>query len=46
MKPTLKDLRTTYRVLSKIDADVPSQLLVKLADMIKAEEKSRQQDAA
>lgn len=42
MKPTLKDLRTTYRVLSKIDADVPSQLLVTLADMIKAEEKSRQ----
>ncbi len=41
MKPTLKDLRTTYRVLQKLDTDVPPQLLVTLADKIKAEEKSR-----
>lgn len=42
MKPTLKDLRTTYRVLQKLDYDVPPQLLITLADKIKAEEKSRQ----
>lgn len=42
MKPTLKDLRTTYRVLQKLDYDVPTQLLITLADKIKAEEKSRQ----
>lgn len=41
-KPTLKDLRTTYRVLSKLDEPVPQSLLVALADRIKAEEKSRQ----
>lgn len=41
-KPTLKDLRTTYRVLSRLDAPVPQPLLVALADLIKAEEKSRQ----
>ncbi len=40
-KPTLKDLRTTYRVLTRIKADIPQPLLVTLADMIKAEEKSR-----
>lgn len=40
-KPTLKDLRTTYRVLSKFDEPVPQSLLVALADKIKAEEKSR-----
>lgn len=42
MKPTLKDLRTTYRVLSKIDEKVPQQLLISLAERIKAEEKSRE----
>lgn len=41
-KPSLKDLRTTYRVLSKIDETVPQQLLIALAERIKAEEKSRQ----
>lgn len=41
MKPTLKDLRTTYRVLEKLDYPVPPELLVTLADKIKAEEKSR-----
>lgn len=40
-KPTLKDLRTAYRVLTRINTDVPQHLLVTLADMIKAEEKSR-----
>ncbi len=40
-KPTLKDLRTTYRVLSKLDEPVPQKLLVALAEKIKAEEKSR-----
>lgn len=40
-KPTLKDLRTTYRVLSKLDEPVPQKLLVALAERIKAEEKSR-----
>ena len=42
MKPTLKDLRTTYRILQQLDENVPQQLLVSLADRIKAEEKSRQ----
>lgn len=41
-KLTLKELRTTYRVLSKIDEPVPQRLLVALADRIKAEEKSQQ----
>lgn len=41
MKPTLKDLRTTYRVLSKLNYDVPKPLLVALADLIKDEEKLR-----
>lgn len=41
-KPTLKDLRNTYRVLSHLDAEVPQALLVILADMIKTEEQSRQ----
>lgn len=41
MKPTLKDLRTTYRILSKIDFPVPQELLVTLANKIKEEEKSR-----
>lgn len=40
-KPTLKDLRTTYRVLSHMDDEVPQWLLVTLAEQIKAEEKSR-----
>ena len=40
-KPSLKDLRTTYRVLSKLDAPVTQSLLVTLAEKIKAEEKSR-----
>lgn len=40
-KPTLKDLRTSYRVLSKMTQGVPQDLLVTLADLIKAEEKSR-----
>lgn len=40
-KPTLKDLRTTYRVLTKLDKHVPQELLVDIADLIKAEEKSR-----
>lgn len=42
MKPTLKDLRTTYRVLTHLDEAVPQQLIISLADRIKAEEKSRQ----
>lgn len=42
MKPTLKDLRVTYRVLEKLDENVPQQLLIALAERIKAEEKSRQ----
>lgn len=41
-RPSLKDLRTTYRVLSRLDVAVPQPLLVALADRIKAEEKSRQ----
>ena len=41
-KPTLKDLRTTYRVLSKMTDGVPQPLLVRLAEMIRAEERSRQ----
>lgn len=41
-KPSLKDLRTTYRVLSKLDYQVPQELLVTLASKIKAEEQSRQ----
>lgn len=41
-KATLKDLRTTYRVLSKMsNAAVPHDLLVTLAEMIKKEEKTR-----
>ncbi len=40
-KPILKDLRTTYRVLSRLDCDVPQALLVTLANKIKAEEQSR-----
>ena len=40
-KLTLKDLRTTYRTLTKLDEEVPQYLLVALADKIKAEEKSR-----
>lgn len=42
MKPTLKDLRTTYRVLTHLDEQVPQSLIIALADRIKAEEKSRQ----
>jgi len=43
-KPTLKDLRTTYRVLSKMEDEelVPQALLVTLAESIKKEEKTRQ----
>lgn len=41
-KPTLKDLRTTYRVLSQMGEEVPQSLLITLAEQIKAEEKSRQ----
>lgn len=42
-KPTLKDLRTAYRVLTQLTDDlVPQPLLVRLAGMIKAEEQSRQ----
>lgn len=41
MKPTLKDLRVTYRVLEKLEENVPQQLLIALAERIKAEEKSR-----
>lgn len=41
-KPSLKDLRTAYRVLSHLEADVPPTLLVHLADLIKGEERSRQ----
>ena len=43
-KITLKDLRTAYRVLTRLpqaDTLVPHALLVTLADSIKAEEKSR-----
>lgn len=40
-KPSLKDLRTTYRVLTGIGTDVPQSLLVSIAERIKAEEKSR-----
>jgi len=40
-KPTLKDLRTAYRVLTHIDADVPQELLIYLAEQIKATEKHR-----
>lgn len=41
-KPTLKELRTTYLVLSHMGEEVPQSLLVTLAEQIKAEEKSRQ----
>jgi len=41
-KPTLKELRTTYLVLSHMGEEVPQSLLVMLAEQIKAEEKSRQ----
>lgn len=41
-KPTLKDLRTTYSVLTKLTDGVPQPLLVRLAAMIRAEEQSRQ----
>lgn len=41
MKPTLKDLRTTYRVLSHLEEPVPQELLIFLSELIKAEEKSR-----
>lgn len=41
-KPTLKDLRTTYRVLSHMGEEIPQSLLITLAEQIKAEEKSRQ----
>lgn len=41
-KPSLKDLRTAYRVLSHLEAEVPQSLLVHLADLIKSEERSRQ----
>lgn len=33
-QPTLKDLRTTLRVLTTLDADVPEALLVELTDRI------------
>lgn len=36
--PTLKDLRTTYRVLSHIDADVPKELLIDIAERIRRKE--------
>lgn len=39
--PTLKDLRTTYRVLSHLDVEVPQPLMVALAERIKATEKRR-----
>lgn len=41
-KPTQKELRTTYLVLSHMGEEVPQSLLVTLAEQIKAEEKSRQ----
>lgn len=42
-RPTLKDLRTTYRVLTRFDAAaVPQSLLVALAERIRAEERQRQ----
>lgn len=40
-KINLKDLRTTYRVLSRIDEPVPHELMVALAKRIRNEEKSR-----
>lgn len=33
--PTLKDLRTTYRVLSHLETEVPQPLLIALAERIK-----------
>lgn len=41
-KVTLKDLRTTYRVLTKLGDEVPQGLLITVAEMIKTEEKQRQ----
>jgi len=36
--PTLKDLRTTYRVLSHLDAKVPKELLIDIAERIRKKE--------